>query len=465
MAKMTKGGKMVSLFLLIALVAGGYWKWYSSHPHPKAAEEATAQSSDGQAEEVKSDDVPESQKALTITGSSVINDDFSPSVVKAYMAKKNYSDIKVFSTGKKERAILGTLNGKVMRFDIKSPGTKDGFAALGNNSADICMASAQAEPELRSNAQENVIGLDGIAVITNQGNTLRGLFKEDIQNIYAGRITDWSQIPGAKVSGPIKLYRMGDKTGIYKMFKELVMGGTDLTCTAFEKSQDMVNAIGNDMNGIGFVSFTLLSSNSSVKAIPLAEAEGMPFVSPNKLTIASEKYLLCRRLYMYRPATSNNAIASDLSAFIASTEGQSIIQSSGFVNLSIEKDDQVEVAAGDPPAYKRLIGSAHKISTEFHFNTGSQNLDVRGLDDIERLVAYLNPGDKIVLVGFADNTGDPAKNMILSKQRAEAVARKLSDEKGIPVSSTIGMGILRPVRQNSSEANRAFNRRVEVWIQ
>lgn len=409
-------------------------------------------------------DIPESEVILTISGSSVINDDLSPQLVKNYMTSENFSDIQVLTIGKKEKAVIGKLNGKSYRINVKSPGTKDGFLAMRENKADICMASA---PENAPSTIESVIGLDGIAVITNSNNPLGGLSKEGLAIIFSGQ-TDWSGVGSASSKGKINIYRMGDKTGIYKMFKELVMNGDEINGASFEKSQDMVDAISKDPNGIGFVSYTFLSKSTGIKETAVSDAENLPCIYPNALTIASEKYPLCRRLYMYR-SSSNNRHATSFARFVTSNQGQEIVENSGFINLSVNSDKDIPTLSTDPIPYKSLIkNGSEKLTTEFRFKTGSDNLDSRGLDDIERLVVYLSQpryrNRSVVLVGFTDNTGSQQINISLSKQRANSVKEVLAN-KGIEISKTIGMGPLRPSRDNSTESNRSFNRRVEVWIQ
>jgi phosphate transport system substrate-binding protein len=462
MAKMTKGGKITLLVLGIGIAIGGFKIYRDKHPE-LAKVESSQETQNPQEAVVPASKVPDSKIIMTISGSSVINDDLTPKLIKAYMGANNYSDIQVLNTGKKEKAVIGKLNGQSFRVNVQSSGTKDGIQALEEGKIDICMASA---PEAKLSESENVIGLDGIAVITNQNNPIdAGLSKEGLLTIFSGQ-AEWGGVSGATSKGKIKIYRMGEKTGIYKMFKELVMNGTDITGTSFERSQEMVDAISNDPNGIGFVSYTFLSKSAGIKAIPISDAQNLPCIFPNARTIASEKYPLCRRLCMYSETGKSEVLR--FTKFVSSDQGQEIVKNAGFVNLTIETDDDQVVVSNDPPAYKSLINQrAEKLTTEFRFKTGSDNLDSRGLDDVERLDAYLNQSKysnrSIVLVGFTDNTGSKDVNMSLSKKRAEKVKDAL-EARGLVISNVIGMGPLRPSRDNSTDVNKSFNRRVEVWV-
>jgi outer membrane protein OmpA-like peptidoglycan-associated protein len=71
----------------------------------------------------------------------------------------------------------------------------------------------------------------------------------------------------------------------------------------------------------------------------------------------------------------------------------------------------------------------------------------------------------IQIAGHTDSTGSHAYNMNLSQQRAGSVKSYLAG-RGVPAQrmQTIGAGPDHPVADNSTEAGRAQNRRVEITI-
>jgi outer membrane protein OmpA-like peptidoglycan-associated protein len=68
--------------------------------------------------------------------------------------------------------------------------------------------------------------------------------------------------------------------------------------------------------------------------------------------------------------------------------------------------------------------------------------------------------------GFASSEGNPARNEVLSQERCEGVRRYLADQHNVPIfrMSIIGMGVSRPVADNSTLEGRKQNRRVEVRL-
>jgi outer membrane protein OmpA-like peptidoglycan-associated protein len=77
-----------------------------------------------------------------------------------------------------------------------------------------------------------------------------------------------------------------------------------------------------------------------------------------------------------------------------------------------------------------------------------------------------NPGSVVQIVGHTDATGNDAANVQLSRERANAT-RDYIASRGVPASriATDGRGPREPVASNDTEAGRARNRRVEIFVQ
>lgn len=75
-----------------------------------------------------------------------------------------------------------------------------------------------------------------------------------------------------------------------------------------------------------------------------------------------------------------------------------------------------------------------------------------------------DPTLALEVIGHTDNTGTPAANLTLSRQRADAVKAWLVKTQGIDAArlTTAGRGDTVPVADNSTDAGRAQNRRVEL---
>jgi outer membrane protein OmpA-like peptidoglycan-associated protein len=112
------------------------------------------------------------------------------------------------------------------------------------------------------------------------------------------------------------------------------------------------------------------------------------------------------------------------------------------------------------------VGSSVKLNNVF-FETGKATLKEESFIELDKVVAFLNeyPEVKIEIAGHTDNSGKADKNLILSNNRAAAVAIYI-ESKGIADEriSSKGYGQTKPVVPNTTPANKAKNRRVEFTI-
>lgn len=77
-----------------------------------------------------------------------------------------------------------------------------------------------------------------------------------------------------------------------------------------------------------------------------------------------------------------------------------------------------------------------------------------------------NPQTLVQIIGHTDSTGDDARNVTLSRERAIATRDYLSS-RGVSLNRMAidGRGEREPVATNDTDAGRASNRRVEIFLQ
>ena len=121
--------------------------------------------------------------------------------------------------------------------------------------------------------------------------------------------------------------------------------------------------------------------------------------------------------------------------------------------------------ATDVSAAEKAIQETGKfVTNNILFDTGKATLKPESMTDIRMVADYMkkNPSARFEVQGHCDNTGSAATNDKLSQQRAEAIVAELvklgCDEFNL---RAVGKGSHEPVADNSTEAGRAKNRRVE----
>ncbi len=111
------------------------------------------------------------------------------------------------------------------------------------------------------------IARDGVCVVTNTANPLSNLSEETVQGIFTGRIRDWSEVPGAHISGPIDLFDRDGASGTQDAFQHIFLGETlkiSPSATAETSNGLEQSSVSSDKQAIGFVSFAFTSGLNAV---------------------------------------------------------------------------------------------------------------------------------------------------------------------------------------------------------
>lgn len=134
--------------------------------------------------------------------------------------------------------------------------------------------------------------------------------------------------------------------------------------------------------------------------------------------------------------------------------------------------DKVAEEPADPAAnvalMKNLLTRGSVVLDGLEFEIGATTLGPGPFEALTQLAQVLtdNPDLRIALVGHTDSIGGLDGNILISKQRAEAVRTRLIERYGIRAArlDAEGMGYLAPRASNLTPAGREANRRVEAIV-
>ena len=173
---------------------------------------------------------------------------------------------------------------------VEYTGSGAGIESVTNKMVDIGNSSrALKDTEKEKGVVENVIAIDGIAVITNNSNEVENLTKEDLIKIYTGEIKNWKEL-GGKDENIVVLGREAG-SGTRGAFEEL-LGIVDSCVYAGElDSTGGVKAkVASTEGTIGYVSLDVV--DDTVKALKLDGVEA------TEANIKAGSYLLSRPFVM-----------------------------------------------------------------------------------------------------------------------------------------------------------------------
>ena len=182
------------------------------------------------------------------------------------------------------------LDNKGVTVSVEGGGSSAGVEAAANGTADLGLASrALKDEEKEQGLVENIVALDGIAIIVNADNAVADLSVEQIAKIFTGEITNWSELGGA--DAPIAVIGRDAASGTRGAFEEIV--GVEDACVytnEYESTGEVIGSVAGNPNAIGYASLSAV--DDSVVAV---QVNG---VAPSEATVADGTYEIQRPFVM-----------------------------------------------------------------------------------------------------------------------------------------------------------------------
>ena len=214
--------------------------------------------------------------------------------------------------------------------NVSGGGSGVGISQAKSGQVEMGMASSKVEGEDAEGIEVYAICQDGIAVIVNNANELDNLTTDQLNAIYTGEITDWSEIEGATAEGEIAVGQREDGSGTRDAFLELIEIEDATTLVEAANTSNSTSALmeyvaGNEQ-AIGYIS--LGSLDETVSAVNI---NGVEATTDNVL---EGKYTLARPFnVMYQQATmDSNDLLADFFTFLKSAQAHDIIVEEGYVS-------------------------------------------------------------------------------------------------------------------------------------
>ena len=225
-----------------------------------------------------------------------------------------------------------------VKIQVTGGGTGTGFAALQNQTTDLCDASRKAKAAEIANCvkafgkrpTEYKVALDGLSVYVNADNPLKELTVAQVGDIFTGKIKNWKDVGGA--DAPIVLYSRENSSGTYEFFKEHVLKGQDFAASAqtMPGTAAILQAVSKDKNGIGYGG---AAYGAGAKHLAIKKDDTSPALEPTEENVVAGKYPIWRYLFVYvNPALDKGDIAAYL-AWIRSDDGQKVVKDVGYFPL------------------------------------------------------------------------------------------------------------------------------------
>ena len=216
-------------------------------------------------------------------------------------------------------------------------GSGVGIAALLDGTTDIAMSSRKIKMDERLKLQEAgkgfkevIIAKDALAVVVNPQNPIGQLTREQLEDIFTGKINNWKDVGGEDS----KIVRLARETssGTYEFFKEHVLNRKNYSssCLNMPATGAIIESISKTKGAIGYVGLAYLEKD--VKTIAISYDKGKTFVKPSLAAAKNMTYPVVRPLYYYYSPKVEKTVKPFID-YILSDEGQATVEKVGYVNL------------------------------------------------------------------------------------------------------------------------------------
>lgn len=204
-------------------------------------------------------------------------------------------------------------------------GSGAGIEAVTNGKVDIGNSSRNLkDAEIQAGAVENIVAIDGIAVIVDKTNTVTNLTKDQLISIYKGETTNWKDIAG--LDAPIVVIGREAGSGTRGAFEELL--GVEDACkyaSELDSTGAVIAKVASTPGAIGYASLDAVD-----ETVVAASLEGVEATADN---IKAGSYFLCRPFVMATKGaiSEQSELVQEFFAYIKSEEGKAIIEQVGLI--------------------------------------------------------------------------------------------------------------------------------------
>ncbi len=210
---------------------------------------------------------------------------------------------------------------------VEFTGSGAGIEAVAAGTVDIGNSSRNLKEEEKENGvAENIVAIDGIAVVVDPANTVSNLTRQQLKDIYTGAVNNWSQVGGADT--PIVVVGREAGSGTRGAFEEIL--GVENMC-AYANELDSTGAVmakvATTPGAIGYVSLDVV--DDSVIAVAL---EGVAATAEN---IKAGNYFLSRPFVMATKGdiATQSELVQAWFTYVYSEDGQAVATQVGLITV------------------------------------------------------------------------------------------------------------------------------------
>lgn len=221
------------------------------------------------------------------------------------------------------------------RVTVTGGGTGVGISALMDNTTDIAMASRPIKfsekmkiKEAGQDVDEIIVAYDALAVVVHPSNPVKQLTRQQLEDIFRGKITNWKQVGGD--DRKIVVYSRETSSGTYEFFKESVLKNKNYMSSSLSMPATgaIIQSVSQTKGAIGYVGLAYI--NKEVKPIHVSYDAGKTFTEPSFENAKNKAYPIVRPLFYYYDVKNEGKVKPFID-YILSAEGQATVKQVGYI--------------------------------------------------------------------------------------------------------------------------------------
>ena len=181
---------------------------------------------------------------------------------------------------------------------------------------------------------QKALGRDALVFIVNEANPVKSLTRQQLREIYAGKITNWKEVGGNDQE--IAAFQRREDSGSQTLFQKLLIQGgelmdapTELAPTMMDELVDRIAEYNNTANAIGFSVYYYISEMYTKPGLRLLAVDD---VAPSSQTIADQSYPLCNEFYAaVRQDSASGSPERIVYDWLSTDAGRACVEKSGYV--------------------------------------------------------------------------------------------------------------------------------------
>ena len=214
---------------------------------------------------------------------------------------------------------------------VQGIGSTAGITMVKKGIAEIGMSSRYlTEGEYTEDLSVFPIAFDGLAIIVNHTNNVENLSRQELFDIYKGKITNWKQVGGpdrriavvTREASSGSRYSFESLLGLTKVIKGRQVSDINPNNLVVNSNSMVKTIVNHNPHAIGFISEG--SVDASIKELRF---EG---IEANPANIAAKKYELSRPFLMLHKKDNLSKDGKDFIKFVQSKRGQELISQYGY---------------------------------------------------------------------------------------------------------------------------------------